>query len=86
MIHLGKAVPRISKQFAFCLYILAIVFLPKGITFMAVTPDRLSAYGRRLLMCGRIFRLFSGIFLKKGFSEEIFSETGTLPCLIEITL
>lgn len=32
MIHLGKAVPRISKQFAFCLYILAIVFLPKGIT------------------------------------------------------
>lgn len=32
MIHLGKAVPGISKQFAFCLYILAIVFLPKGIT------------------------------------------------------
>lgn len=32
MIHLGKAVPRISKQFAFCLYILAIIFLPKGTT------------------------------------------------------
>lgn len=32
MIHLGKVVPRISKQFAFCRYILAIIFLPKGTT------------------------------------------------------
>lgn len=50
---------------------------------MAVTPEKLSVYGRRLLMRGWIFRLLSGI-LKHGFLGEIFSETGTLPCLIKI--
>lgn len=86
MIHLGKALPRILKQFAFCLYIFAIIFLPKGTTCYYVC-DTWKAFHilQEIVHVGVDFQAVQWYF-KKWFLGEIFSETGTLPCLIKIAL